>query len=935
MALEVTSKSYTVHNGGSNSFLLANAGQLVVDKVVFVCDFDFTSTSSTPVIIYDANSLQVVGTTWGDLGFVVGDTVNLSCTMLVDDIVADTQFTITLSSSPMTISDINGDIMSFTANISVLPGSEYMLGVMLPLQGRNTAMSIVNTSRSAPQQVEIQHALRPNSAGTGVESLIDGSVSRFIFDNVNSLGVSSIATGYQIGNKSGGAYIASQLKRLSDTGGNKTYEARFEYFMPDITDNTLDKPTWFEDVEAIKPSYSFICKSQTNNPNSALSGTYSPQSGNTGWYNEAHNGGVNDFTIQSVLLTVGGAPVSAIDYSQPTHVKATITSTTNFQNGAEAKFSFLPASDDFKNKPESHHELTYTSYSNVSNNHAWGVNGREMVLDGMTVDVSTSNTIIIEFNLTPNGAFTTYFESLGASDRLIRLSASVQKTGATNNTNNNVSLILFEGLAEVAPLPDTPFDGVLQKGFISHQFDLTSVPSVTYEGCTEDDMIYVSKLSFLKNTAWERLRMNVDIVRTSDGARFTLEGQSIDLQSIPMVGGVIQINSTQQLNQKLDGNDRNVIKLTLGTIGATHYEVDLNWSMLVNWRYWIEQSNAFIEFYDLSLPQNGLNAEWMRYLRGSGYTIEVKCVLELDGLGYFWTSPFTLQDYDDWDGVSTFTYFDSVGVQKPSLVSGEVMKVRCDHVLNSGMWTAGDVWGWIATRPTEMEQRKQMSSIWNWTSQNMPLLPKNGETKATIDVVTTNTPNDTARIECLIDTSMIDVANVTMVSRVHSPTVEGCKHPIDYMFDYVLASKEVGETFVEAFFRLHDATGGIFYTDTVCCPPCGNRFMIGNLTSVYANGRGGDCCYIGSDGIAHATLPPCSDTSLLSYSALLTVLTPGTLTGRNIAILNGQYGVDDFMVLRANLLKITNQIERDTFAIVIADNVMEYSCSKQYITWLP
>ena len=66
---------------------------------------------------------------------------------------------------------------------------------------------------------------------------------------------------------------------------------------------------------------------------------------------------------------------------------------------------------------------------------------------------------------------------------------------------------------------------------------------------------------------------------------------------------------------------------------------------------------------------------------------------------------------------------------------------------------------------------------------------------------------------------------------------------------------------------------------------------------------------------------------------MLTVLTPGILAGRNIAVLNGEYGVDDYMVLRANLLKITNQYERDAFAIVIADNVMMYSCSKKYIAW--
>ena len=88
-----------------------------------------------------------------------------------------------------------------------------------------------------------------------------------------------------------------------------------QYFLPDIEDATFDIPEWFDADKCLKPTYRFVCYPEINNPNSSLIESFSSNLGNTGWYNEEHNQGVNDFTVSNVSIVSN--PISLDKFSIP------------------------------------------------------------------------------------------------------------------------------------------------------------------------------------------------------------------------------------------------------------------------------------------------------------------------------------------------------------------------------------------------------------------------------------------------------------------------------------------------------------------------------------------------------------------------------------------------------------------------------------------
>ena len=440
----------------------------------------------------------------------------------------------------------------------------------------------------------------------------------------------------------------------------------------------------------------------------------------------------------------------------------------------------------------------------------------------------------------PNANFTTYINSLPESERLYRLSLAVESTGGTTNNNNSVTLILNQGELTAAPIPDSPFPKVRLSEFYNHAQTIASgLGEVSYNGRTEDDFIYKALLFINENEVYEQLEIAVEVVRDSDGTTFDVYSTSLGFTNVPIILGVQQFNQTQQLNQLLDGTGRNVITFSnTGNTAIGSYETELVVSLMANWRYWLANNQAFVDFYDITLPKNGQNQEWVRYLELAGFSLRLRCRLIKDDVGYYFGGGISLDDYDtNFDGTTTITYFDENNDQVNALISGQVMKIRADHVLNSGSWNALDTWGWIAHRGLETDPRKQISTEWTWTNQNLPLKPKSGETKATLDIVTTTNPDDTARVECLIDLVGGVVDENTIVARIQSPVSPDCVSPIEYLLDFAVANAD-NETDIPILIDKY-LQNGINPTN-ICCPTCELSFFDGSTVELYMFGSNTD-----------------------------------------------------------------------------------------------
>jgi len=850
MAISITSRNYATRNhSAGNTFLLQNGGQIVTETIDFVIDFEFISTQSEQIQFVTDNSIQILGGDWGSKGVIIGDSVFLAGTIAGLSPIA-------LST---TVTDIDGDLLTFANPVTGATGQ-----VMPLLAGAdsNSQLSIINLTRSIPESVEVFHNIVSNASSGTINSFVDGEVNRFEANGVNAMAVSDVLPLVQLGNKSGGSYYSATLERIADVSSNKAGRITLEYKLPtEFEDSDFDFPSYLSGSQSLKPYIVINCYPQENNPNSQLTISYGSQNGNVGWYNESHNQGVNDFTIESVLITdIDNNPLSAFDYTKVNKVTAVISGSTDFVKKAELNFYTIPEQSDVKNQLASRKDLIYDSNSFIDDttitNKVSGLLGRNVAITNQVLTLGT-NEITIAFRLAPNTAFTEYFEALPSEQRRIRLTASVESDGGDANNNNNVSLILEQGLSEKAPIfggtytdvtsaelydhvdnellpSDEPcgcdtilvtytlvgeepvtvevegtdladgkyqypftiegvndcnivFDGVdrwsLDPYFspylestencpfgtytnletsIFEAFEVTSVCSDYGVICTEDDFLYNSIFKLPKYEAWKSLKCAVIIEKDSDNQTFELTSETLNFGAFPVTtDGRIQINYTKNLAQFLDNpNNRNVFKVVLTSPTTTDkYSVQIYWSLMANWRYWLPNTNALIDFFDSSLPNNGLNAEWMRYMRGLGYSIKVRSYLTSpDDVEYTWDTDFAMQDYDEEPNItSIITLKDDTDTVQSVLLDNQIMTIVATHTLTSGDWIQEATWGWISIRPKEAEPNKRISTEYTGTAQDLPL-----KETVTLDFPSSNV----AVVTCKVDTSLIVSENSTIICRI-------------------------------------------------------------------------------------------------------------------------------------------------------------------------
>jgi hypothetical protein len=767
MALTILSKKYTTLNQPTgNSFLLANSGQLIQEQIVFTVDFTFLSTTQNSVTFPSNYEIQLLGGVWSEYGFNVGDAIQLN------GVVQQGSSTITFSSFAATVTDINGDTLTLDTNLDPA-GSGILIGAIMPTSTVGTTpLTIVNTTASTPQALEIFHNIVENSASGSVNSLIDGEVNRFRTDVLAGLAVNGNTTLEQLGNKSGGSYVFSRLTRLSDLSGKKRYQIDLFYYFPYLfEDGSFDEPSFFEASQSLKPYFELYVIPQVNNPNAQLKLANGSLLGNVGWLNENYNQGVNDFTYELSIEDASGNNLDEIDFSQENNVTVKVYNAAAISNIIEAQFYMVPQTSTYKNKPQSHVQLI--RYSGVRSNGVvpiygqFGVGTERMIWSDYTFTQLTGYAEIT-FKLTPNAEFDNYASSLSTQDLQYRLTLTVQNTGGTANNNNAVTLNLKEGILTKNPVQGGIFSGLESQAFYDHVGDLSSDKRFT----TEDDFIYQANFFLDKGDSFNSLTASIVIERDSDGAQFALLSKLVPFSPfITTPNGVTQINFTEPIQQFLDNPNAN--KLTLANTGvdsSSNYEVQLNWSLMANWRYWIAQNNAFLDFFNGSLPENGLNAEWMRYLRTSGYTIKVKCeLLTADNVEYYWENPFSLIDYDTAeDQACDIKLFDATGTEQTAIIANQIMTVKAIFTTAIGQWVEPSIWGWLSIRPKEADPNKRLSTVWDWSSQDKPLQPQAGLTKVDIEQISTTE----VHLVCEIDTSGIDTAS-TIIATINQKDDKG------------------------------------------------------------------------------------------------------------------------------------------------------------------
>lgn len=817
------------HSGG-NGFLLSNTGQKVTETFELVLEYDFESTMSEQVLIVSETKLRILGGSWSEKGYVVGDNV-----LLYGEIVNGGSV-VTYSGLSRNITAITGDTMTLDATLDPA-ASGAVVGQVMPSpsgSGGNTTLGVANDTRSTAESIKLLHNLTPNSGSGSAASLFDGELNAFEVEGVAALAVSASLSMTQLGNKSGGSYDSATLERLADvaatdwtktTRANKRYQITLVYANPlKFEDADFLKPSWFDTNNTVKTYYEITAQSEENNPNAALTTAQAPLLGNMGWRDESYNQGPDEFTVESVLIEdTSGNALAAVDFAQDCVITATLSHPSlDFLEAAEVEFFLIPDLTLIKNKLDRNADLIQLSnfYINAVptvTESVYGTGGAEMQTSAQSLDVSTPGQLVVQFTLEPNAAFTALVDSFAELSRRFVITATVESTGGDANENNAVTKTLASGLLERAPVVGEPYPFNSQT-FFNHANDLTGASEPEYRGCTEDDFLYRALFNLELGAVWSGLNLKVQVVRDSDGGVFDLLTEFVNFENyLVNTAGAIQINYVKNTPQFLESPDRNQLSVSLtGNDSGSDYEVQVLWSLMASWRYWIAQSNAFADFIDGALPNDGLSNEWMRYLREAGYSLRVRAEL-IDGnnTAYYFGAGIDLQDYDAAEPglTTTLEYYDSAGNAQTGLIDGDIMTVKAVHTLASGSWSTSDVWGWVSLRPSESDPNKRISTEWDWTAENYPLMPPAGETKATLTFPSAGV----AEVECRINTTLVNTESSTVVARIESPKDPACIGPIDYLFKAVVTSSESEADYANALDRL--LKNGIS-ADGVCCPTC-------------------------------------------------------------------------------------------------------------------
>jgi hypothetical protein len=270
----------------------------------------------------------------------------------------------------------------------------------------------------------------------------------------------------------------------------------------------------------------------------------------------------------------------------------------------------------------------------------------------------------------------------------------------------------------------------------------------------------------------------------------------------------------------LDAPNRNSAQITLtGNETSNDYEIDIIISLIANWRYWQAQNNNVNDFFDLSLPNNGQNREWMRYLRLPGYSLRARTEIIKNNVADYFDAEIQLQDYEDNltspTVNTTISIIDTNGDAISAIPNNQELIFRADHVLLSGAaWDVNDTYGFNMLRAKEQDPRPQITTVWAWTTQNSPLQPLTGETEAQL----TFPAPDTARIENRFNSSMLQDGEHTFVSRIESPINPECILPLTWLFDTM---ETFGGTQREKFeFFVQLARTGELSANGLCCADC-------------------------------------------------------------------------------------------------------------------
>lgn len=593
----------------------------------------------------------------------------------------------------------------------------------------------------------------PKNSVTGSEfSLIDGDVTRFLLTGVAAMVPGDTVNATSIINQSGAFVKNVELEKVANApDGWFQHDLNITFVNP----GQYDDGSWFFSSECIKGYLKILWAMQAGEPYAKAVGVYDLEA-NTGGFNQAFNTLPINSSLNSVL--------SELDYTVPTTFDIVVDGPT-VDLGLGASYRSINDAY-FKNVAESQYNIAMLLKTSPV---AVGVLTSEANNSGADyeIEINSVNTVgsvtTINVTFTPSANFTAFIGAAEEGDRLFYLWV---KCG-------NVNWLVFNGQLTTEPPIGGPLTMEQDYGYLRHDQNITDITgdNTGFIADTEDDIAYLGKFLLEKGEQYQSFSAKIEAFNTVSEDDFTLQLVTFDFAGVPFSGdGRYLLNQTSATVTGLPGTSQKlnailVLEPALDT--PTHYGVKIYCPWLLNWRYWLSQSNASVDFY----PNQ--NKNWEQYDNIGDWVIRTELTLLKDGLAFTHNNQLTIRDYDaNGDIFSEIELIDDstnaiVGV----IAEGNLMRIRTRHTNLLRDWDPVTLWGMITIEPFESAPRWICSTVVPFDgNSNNPLTPLSG-----LLIVPVYPLPNIVEFECYVDTTKIDLSNgVSITSKVWDLDKEGC-----------------------------------------------------------------------------------------------------------------------------------------------------------------
>jgi hypothetical protein len=574
-----------------------------------------------------------------------------------------------------------------------------------------------------------------NSTPSGISSLIDGEVTRAIMNGVESMSVGQTIPAALVGNQSGQFVVAAEITRNAQQADL--------FFNHDITVTFMNSgmydQAWFFSSEALKIFMKMEWAAVSGEPYARSIQEYA-YDGNTGFFNEPHNSSINDSTL------IQG--INELDYCVPTTVDIIVDGPLA-DLGIGAAYRSTDSAY-YRNRLFPQQEITMAIATaplavGVLNSYfnEFGA--------GYTLEVNSINTVLnthtINVTFTPNAAFQTFIDGVDDGDRLFYLWV---KCG-------NINHLAFSSQLECAPPVGGPLIMSQDYGYLDHSQNVDSIVGnmTGFVADTEDDVAYLGTFLLDKNQNYESFTVRIEAFNTVTEADFTLQQAVFGFGGVPISGaGVYLLNESANITTELPLTSikrEAVLVLDPSLDTPTQYGVKIYAPWLLDWRYWLPNNAASVDFY----PTQDQN--WEQYDNLTNWTVRTELVLIKDGLSYVHDNEIIIEPYDNEDDIaSSIELIDDVTMTTVGVIPvGNLMRIKSTHVKLSGAWDQALVWGMITIEDFEQAPRWICSSVVDFDNNTAnPLTPLSGL------LINIQFPlPDTAVLECFFDSNKLNLSN--------------------------------------------------------------------------------------------------------------------------------------------------------------------------------